>query len=128
MKALLLCGLLLLCVGCVMPSDIRDLKMATYQLKEGSITKHQFNDRLEAKAAEIEKRTQDAIDAIESGLTLAETGGIGGVITLGGGLLLNLLRNNTRKKNLAELTEEGRRQDEMHAIRQGLAGPATVDA
>lgn len=111
----LLCGLVLLLSGCVLPGDIRDMKVsqAAYRTKldsqvrewqAGVISEDQFeeaveeitddyNAQLEAKAIEIERRTQDAIDAIESGLTLAETGGIGGLITLAGGIGLNMLRN-----------------------------------
>ncbi len=135
-KSMLFLLLLLpLCVGCLMPGDLRELKVSQDSYKaemqaslerfrEGAISKddlrnevarseRRYDDRLEGPVAKITQRTQEALDASKEGMTMLEgTGLTGGAL-----IALNLYRSFTRKKNLESLIAEGEKQKEIDRLR-----------
>ena len=97
---LLLCVVLLGCVGCVLPSDLEVLKMEQQRLIDGKISYDEYNESVDAVA----KKAADRLDEMgKIGLTAYESTGVAGLLSLLGAVGLNLFRNGTRKKALAEV-------------------------
>lgn len=114
-------------VGCVMPGDLEDLKVSGSRLDErvreieiewqaNLLTDEEvreeireahetYNREVDEKAREIAERTEAALRAAGDGLTVAEGGGLAGMITLLGGVGLHLLRNQTRRKDVGRVEQ-----------------------
>lgn len=112
----------LLVSGCVFPGDIEQLKHSQdiYQYKVntaldsmrdgskdvaqtiGAIKSAQSErDReIDNVVREVTQRTEAAISAAQGGLSLAEAGGLSGLVTVVGGVALNVMRNRSRKEEL----------------------------
>lgn len=140
-RLLLLLLLLPLCVGCLMPSDLRNLKVSQDSYKqemqtsldryrEGAISKDDLRDevarsekrydaRLENQIEVITKRTESALQAGKEGMTVLEGTGLTGAAVVA----LNLYRSFTRKKNLETLVAEGEQQRELDRLRQSMSLP-----
>ena len=123
---------LLFSVGCVLPSDIRSLQHAqeNYRVKvdtelklfkAGVVSGEELeaslqeatadqDEAIERVAVRVEERTKEVMDLVnqvaDGTLSWPETlGGAGGVTTVGA-LILNAMRNSSRRKELADLLEE----------------------
>lgn len=102
--------LLLLTASCVTSQDLQrvtdsvaeletvlDDPLATQDDVKAAID--EAKEEIGAVKEEVEDRTSGAVDS------LGEVGGVAGVVTTVGLLLLNQLRNGTRKKDLADVKE-----------------------
>lgn len=126
---MLWCAFMLTVAGCVLPGDLQDLKyeQELYRreveanlgmVKSGQMTQDEaleqvaeaqrrYDEAVDRKAAEITERTEAAIAAVKDGavdITTLLTGS-GGLTALGV-VALNLLRNSTRRRELAQLKEQ----------------------
>lgn len=103
MRLLLLTCLLAALSGCATVEDIRSLKIIIADLQSGSITRTEFNTRVDAVADEAEER---ADNLAKGALTLTEAASGAGGITGLGMLALGLYRNHTRRKLGAPVTTQ----------------------
>ena len=95
MKRLLLVLVLMSSVGCVLPGDLDELRLAQAAYARGEITAEELGtveDRVVSGAAD---RTTETIDGL---LELFETLGVPGLFTAVGAWGLNRYRNSNRKK------------------------------
>lgn len=127
-----------LCAGCLMPGDLRELKVSqdSYKVemqnsleryREGAISKEdlrdevarserRYDERLESQVAKITQRTEEALAAGKEGMSMLEGTGITGTALIA----LNLYRSFTRKKNLESLLAEADKQKEMDDLRKSV--------
>ena len=64
MKTICIASILLLISSCVMPGDLRDLADTFEDYQEGAITHPELTVAIEAKADEIEERTQVLVESM----------------------------------------------------------------
>jgi hypothetical protein len=98
MKLTNIAGILLaLTASCATAGDLRDLAEAVEDYQQGAITESELHDAIEAKADEIEQRTEDIVESVPTTpagwlALLAQMGATAAV----GGYSVNRYRNKQR--------------------------------
>lgn len=126
-----LCVVFVLLTSCVTPRDIRELKFQQdlYKrtvsdqialvnsgqktqdeaLSDVERAQRRYDQALDQKAEEVERRTQEAISAVKTGaVSLSELLLGGGGLTTVGMVALHLLRNASRQRELGQIKEKMR--------------------